>query len=187
MKCPKCKANIKDDSKFCIRCGEIFFDYLGDINNLDSYNDLMRIYTKDKKFGIFSFKYFLFSFIYAFSKKMYFLGICGFLSIIVTKFGVSFVMFAIDSAPKKLGVAYLFYVTPLFMACAGLYLYCCFKFNEKYIEKAYLYITNLIRDNKDEDYSFLRRKVEQKRRPNFIVIFLSIILFIWLIFIQNMI
>ena len=183
MKCPKCKSNIKDDSRFCIRCGEIFYDYLGDINNLDSYNDLMRIYTKDKRFGLFSWKYFLYSFVYAFYKKMYFIGICGFICLLGFKFGVSFLKFVIEALPKKLGLAYLLYLMPLFMGCVGVYLYSCFKFNEKYIEKAYIYITNLIRDNKDQDYSYLRGIVEEKIKPSRIAMILSVILLILLLFI----
>lgn len=183
MKCPKCKANIKDDSKFCIRCGEIFYDYLGDINNLDSYNDLMRIYTKDKRFGLFSFRYLLFSFIYAFYKKMYYIGICGFLCLAGFKYGVLVVIHFINAMPENTGVSFLFYMMPLFMGCVGIYLYSCFKFNEKYIEKAYIYITNLIRNNQNEDYSYLRGTVEKKIKPSRIAMILSVILLILLLFI----
>lgn len=183
MICTNCKANIKDNSKFCIRCGEIFYDYLGSMIDDSVYSDLMKIYTENKSFNIFSVKYFFFNFIYAFYKKMYFIGVCSLINSFVFKMFLLILKNQMDILPDKIGLSYMFFLMPVYIICFSVFMYFCFNFNKKYIEKAYYYVTSVVRENENEDYSYLRRIVEKKIRPNKVVVFLSIIAFILLIFI----
>ena len=176
MKCPRCNSKIKDNSKFCIRCGFIFYDYLKcDDKNLE--NDLMKVYTKGEIMGNHSFKYLILSFLYSLYKGMYLEGIISFISDIVLFKSIRYCIMA-SVIYDKLGIAYLFMFTPIILACIVIRIFYFLNFNEKYISKSYQRIIKIINSNKKEEYTYLRILIEKTMRYNFLLSIISLLVFI---------
>lgn len=73
MICPNCKIKLKEELKYCPRCGIIFKSDDVEKYSKDFESDLlnMYLYKNIRNDGIPSFKYLLFNYHYAIYKKMY--------------------------------------------------------------------------------------------------------------------
>ena len=85
MYCSNCKTKIKENDKYCIRCGKIFDkEYFLNSEEFDIEKKLLKEIIKYDKFNeSFSKKFLLLNFVYAFYRKQYFIGCVNFLNVFI--------------------------------------------------------------------------------------------------------
>lgn len=176
MICNRCKRKLVNNSKYCPRCGYLFPSCDVEKYSYGVNEELIGYYVKDKRIiSIFGFSpyYFLFSFVYAFLKKQYKIGIysfiCDFLIIYLIINGMGIVFNSIGF--------YFLAVFFLLMLSIFTHFYYSFKFNDLYIENI-IYRIGRIEKKYYKDDEKIRSACIEDSKNNYIFAALSFILFI---------
>ena len=179
MICPNCNVNLANNSKYCPRCGFLFTK-----EDVKKHADkkrfkLIEIYFPDRKlkfnFHNISISYLFFNFIYAFYKKMYYVGVFSMISLIL------FIYVVLGGPQLMFFTAYGFMFLPIvFMLIfsVGIYIYYILSFNNLYIENVKARINKIIIKNIDASYQELEQICIKDNKPNFLAVIISIIIFI---------
>lgn len=165
------------ESKYCPRCGTLFpsDDVKKIINELELY--LLGYYIKDKKINFnlhnLSLGYIFFNFVYAFYKKMYFVGIVSFFNCLLF---LRFVFGKFSYILNSYGFYFLVFVFALDFF-VFIYLFYAFKFNDLYIIKSKYEIQKVIKNNPDKTKKELAKICERKGKNSYLLALLSLIAF----------
>lgn len=182
MKCSNCGANLMVESKYCPRCGTLFpsDDVKKNVNELELY--LLGYYIKDKKinFNLYnmSLGYILFNFVYAFYKKMYFVGIVSFFNCLLF---LRFVLGKFSYILNSYGFYFLVFVFA-FDFCIFIYLFYAFKFNDLYIAKSKFNVQKVIKNNPDKTKEELSEICKKKGKNSYLLALLSLVTFLFMVF-----
>ena len=175
MQCPKFENKIFKNDKYCIRCGNIFDkEYFLQSEKFDIERELIKENIDYDNFNeSFSKKYLIFNFAYAFYKKMYFVGIVSFISLIllllVIKNFISIVVF-FPFIFLLLGFIIFF--------CGFIQIYYIFNFNRIYFQQALFKVCKIIKFNKNLEYDELKKLCKKQFKPNIVLSIISVIVFI---------
>lgn len=170
MICSKCKSKIKDGSKYCIRCGTLFVDYITKTEDELFELNILNKYCKEIKYD-FSIKYFIFGSAYAFYKKLYYEGIIAY---ILTICDICIL--------KRMGgedytsIVDAFIAAVIFLYSVITHLYYSYKFKIKYETNVRSIITKEMNNSKDKNE--ITKNCEKKLKNNTILAILSVILLI---------
>ena len=178
MKCPKCHENIRDNIKYCPRCGYLFAS--DEVSGYDTVeNQLLSIYT-DKKLlyqSNFSLGFLLFNFAYAFYRKMYYEGIVAFIStFLLIIFGKNVLMYIV----KSMGF-YALAIIFTILGCVAINLYYLFNFNNLYIAKSKTRIYRIVQRYSKSDLDTLQKICVKDSRGNLMISIISVIIFVILL------
>lgn len=167
MICPKCKATLSDDSRYCVRCGEIFNDEIIKKEKEESQLELLqKAYIGEKRYNLIfdnsiSVFYLFLGPFYAFYRKCYNIGIIN--SVIVI--GFSFLGSLVSNA-LSMGIF------------ATLHLYYSFSFNNEYWILVTKKVNEIIKSNPGKDFVFLQSECHKKGGTNiysFIILFVLVL------------
>lgn len=155
MICPKCESKLKNDVKYCPRCG-----YLFNSNDVNFYSEvfntkLLDVYYPNKSKRVYSnisIPYLLFGYFYAAYMKMY---KCA----IVTFFAQMFFFFILIYFEKLVFASYGFMFYSIFfllVGCILIYVYYSINFDKLLLEKRKNKIRTILRLNYDKPYDEIK-------------------------------
>ena len=166
MICPKCKAKLNDESKYCPKCGELF-----EIEDVKTFSklfetELLEVYYPNKSYRLkwwgVSLKYALFTYFYAIYNKMYRCAILTILSIFMWLFLPSrftYILF--------FSFGFMFY--PVFYTLllgVLMYIYYIFRFDKLLLDKRKERLNKIVRYNPDKTKKELIELVEKDKNGN---------------------
>ncbi len=171
MICPKCNANLNNNSEYCPRCGFYF------LNNNKKNNDplgdsILKTQNKVSLSNI-SVWYLLFGGIYAIYKKLYYIALNTFL-IDFFSFSLSFGLF--NFLIKEKSLLYKFIQPSLLLFDIIVHIYYIFNFNKELYENRNIRDNKIKRDNSDADNDILLKLIEKDRKNNLFGMLISIII-----------
>lgn len=168
MICPKCSANLNNNSEYCPRCG-LYFSNKN--NELQNYGILE--YPTKFSIGNISVWYLLFGGIYAIYKKVYYIALNTFLiDFLASSFSFGFFTFLI----KEKSIAYKI-IQPLLLSLAtAVHVYYIFNFNKELFESRNIRNNKYKRDNNGLDNDKLLKLIEKDSKNNLFGMLISIII-----------
>lgn len=170
MVCPKCKANLNDNSEYCPKCG---FYFSNNNKNIDLLSDsFLKSQNKVSPSNI-SVCYLLFGGIYAIYKKLYYIALNTFL-IDFFSFSLSFGLF--NFLIKEKSLLYKIIQPSLLFFDIIVHIYYIFNFNKELFENRNIRDNKIKRDNSDVDNDTLSNLLEKDRKNNLFGMLISIII-----------
>lgn len=176
MICQKCNAKLKNGSKYCPKCGEVFKS-----NDVNYYSELfnaklLEIYypNKDVKLKIWgiSFLYMIFTYFYAICKRMY---LCALYSIISLLFLIHFIPRFMTIVLDSWGF-YFFAIFFLIIGFIVVYIYYVINFDKLLLERRKNRINYFIRTNYKESEKYIEELVIKDSKNNIKGLIISILL-----------
>ncbi len=167
MKCPRCKVNIADNSKYCPRCG-MLFDIESDntISEELSVDHYIGYYVEEldrgKDLKRFSLLYFLFPFSTPMYYKMPFISINLLLLVLHFFFAAIFV-------GNKTGPFAALYILFSLLGTLYYWFYYAFNFNRLRVEDAKIRIWKAERDNKDKGDEAIEEAIKKDSKGSLLL------------------
>ncbi len=167
MICPKCNNKIKNDSKFCPRCGELFesndIEKFSEIYNLE----LLKVYYPNKgeriKVNGISLLYMIFNYFYAIYCKMY---KCAFYSIISLLIFLKLMPNFEAYALANYGFYFYLYFFIL-IACIAVYIFYIFSFERILLDNRKYRINKIIKNNPGKSFEEIKELVIKDSKNNY--------------------
>lgn len=175
MICPKCESKLKNDVKYCPRCG-----YLFNSNDVNFYSEvfntkLVDIYYPDKSKRIYSnisIPYLLFGYFYAAYMKMY---KCAFITFFIQFFFILIIIYFEKVVFASYG--FMFYsIFFLLVGCVLIYIYYSINFDKLLLEKRKNKVREIIRLNYDKSFDELQQIVIKDSKRSVIGLAVSILI-----------
>ncbi len=187
MLCPKCNANLKDDSTYCVRCGATFNDKKEIINDPSekkvSFDELIRLYVgenydkfEDTPFSIWQF---LFGTFYSFYRRHYSYGIFYAIIMSASSYGLLyFLKFAASIEEYEFLFKNKFIIPILELLLLISVSYMLSKtYNKKYLSYAGTKVKKIMFSKRNYNAEIQKKKCIQKGRPGIQWIIIGSIIF----------